>query len=88
MSINYHDNNVSILEQVLTLTMKDIFVRLRMGLADWDMDVFLREALINSSEIDKIKDLIKKYDDTYETSIKSNITLNEKYKILYKLRKK
>lgn len=87
MRINYHENNVRLLEQVLANTITDIFVRLRMAQAEWDLDVSLRYALTNPSETDKIKDLIKKYNDTYEVALRSNIKLNDKYKVLYKLDK-
>lgn len=60
-----------------------MFVQLKMGLADWDINLTLRQAFINNKK--KIKDISKKYDETFELTIKTNTQVNDKYKTLYKL---
>lgn len=57
-----------------------------MGLADWDFDAILRDALQEPSNLEQINDILIKYDKTFDFALKSNTTINDKYKILYKLR--
>lgn len=59
-----------------------------MGLADWDIDAILRDALSKHDNFDQIQDLVQKYNEAFDSAMKSNIQIQEKYKNLYKLDKK
>ena len=88
MLINYEENNKVLIEKTLERILKEIFVKLKMGLADWDLDAILRGALEEPSQIDQIQDIVKKYDETFDTAKVSNIQIQDKYKHIYKLVKK
>lgn len=85
MAINYYENNKKLIEKKLEKTINEIFRKLKMGLADWDFNDILRDALKEPSNLDKIKDVIRVYDETFALSIKTNIKINDKYKVLYQL---
>lgn len=84
--INYEENNKALIEKTLEKSIKEIFLKLKMGLADWDVDAILRDALQEPSKFEQIKDIAKKYDETFDTAKASNIKIKEKYKHIYKLR--
>jgi len=88
MSIDYPDNNRHLIETTLEGAINQMFVRLKMGLADWDVNDTLRSALQEPDHLDKIKDLINKYDKTFDVAKASNTEIKDKYKYLYKLNKK
>lgn len=85
MARNYDEQNRNLIEKTLEQTIKQIFIRMKLGLADWDVDATLRGVLQEPSRLKEIQDLVKKYDETFDLSIKSNTQLNEKYKSLYNL---
>lgn len=62
-----------------------MFVELRMGLADWEIDLPLRQALLKAEKSKQVMKLFNEYDETFELSISSNLQINKKYKHLYKL---
>lgn len=77
--------NQELLEKILETIIKKIFIRAKLGLADWDFDDNLRSVLQEPSRLPSLKDLAKKYDDTFDLSLKGKTKLKPKYKILYKL---
>jgi hypothetical protein len=84
--VNDHDDQErKLIEKVLEQLITQIFVRLKLGLADWDFNAKLRSVLQEPIFLNEIKDLLEKYDKTFDKSIKSNLQINEKYKTLYKL---
>lgn len=87
MGINFDDQNRNLIEKTLEQTIKQIFIRVKLGLADWDIDDILRSVLQEPIRLKDIQDLIKKYDDTFEMSLKANTKIQDKYKTLYKLNK-
>ena len=87
MLIN-QDQNKILIEKTLERNIKEIFVRLKFGLADWDIDDRLRDALQEPSLFDQIKDIVKKYDETFESAKGLNTQIQDKYKHIYKLEKK
>ena len=58
---------------------------MKLGFADWDIDLSLREALIKSGKLENVADLISKYDNTFDFSQKENVQIHDKYKHIYKL---
>lgn len=84
---NYDDQNRILFEETLDQITKQLFVRLKLGLADWDIDDKLRVALQEPTRLNLIQDIVKSYDETYDMSVKSNTKLKDKYKTLYKLNK-
>ncbi len=87
MIINYKTNNIRLLEQKLDGVIKEIFIKFRLGRADWDIDDILRCALVNSPELEKAKTLINNYNGIFDKALKAKLTLNNKYTVLYKLEK-
>ncbi len=85
MGINHDDQNRNLIESILEQTIKQIFIRTKLGLADWDIDGILRTVLQEPTRLKDIQDLVKKYDDTFEMSLKANTKIQDKYKSLYKL---
>ncbi len=83
---NHHDNNKKLVEQTLDRAIVQMFVRNKMGMADWDFNESLRLAMQDTDCLNNIKDLIKRYDETFDLAIKSNIQIDNKYKTLYKLK--
>jgi hypothetical protein len=88
MSNSDEKKNQALLEKILETVIKKIFIRAKLGLADWDFDDNLRAVLQEPSRLTALKDLIKKYDDTFALSMKGKTKLNPKYKVLYKLETK
>ncbi len=78
-----YDSNRLLVERTLDKTVAQMFLRCRLGLADWDFDQVLRTTLQQPEYLEKIKDIIKRYDTTIELA--KDLTISEKYKILYKL---
>jgi hypothetical protein len=64
---------------------KEIFVRLKMGLADWDVDDILRTALQEHDSLETVNDLLQSYDKTFETAKDSKVKINKKYKHIYSI---
>lgn len=83
--MDYHDNNKALIEKTLQVAVANMFKRCRLSLAEWDLNESLRQVLQDKTNLKKINDLIKKYDETYELAEKSNIQLNKKFNALYKL---
>ena len=86
MAINHNDNNIKLIEQTLDHVVQAMFKRAKMAPAEWDMDKFLRLALYAQHQLLKFDDLIRRYDETFDLAIKSNIKINDKYKNIYKLK--
>ena len=86
--INLPDNNRVLIEKTLEKAIREIFIRLKMGLADWDIDAILRDALEGPIHLERIQDIVKKYDETFDSAMKSKIQIQDKYKNLYMLRSK
>ncbi len=59
-----------------------------MGLADWDLDAILRDALEEPTSFDLIQDITNKYDEAFDIAKKSKIQIQAKYNNIYKLSKK
>jgi hypothetical protein len=83
--INFQENNKKLIEQVLIQTLKDLLAQLRMNLAEWDLKDPLRQVLKQNKNLDKLKYLCDKYDDTIMLADRSKVKLEDKYKYLYKL---
>lgn len=88
MSKSDEKKNQELIEKILETVIKKMFIRTKLGLADWDFDDNLRTALQEPSRLNALKDLVKKYDDTFALSLKGKTKLKPKYEVLYKLNKK
>lgn len=80
------NSSKQLLETTLDKAIAQIFVRCHMGLADWDLNDFLRQALQDPACLDKIKDILKHYDRTIEIARSSNVNIDTKYDYLYKIK--
>ena len=79
------DKNKKLIERILSESIRQMCIRSKLGLADWDIDSTLRSALQEPSRLKEIQDIIRKYDDTYDLALKSNCKIKTKYTSIYKL---
>lgn len=85
MSSFQDEQNKKLVEQTLDKAINQMLLRCRLAPADWDCDEQLRLALQHDDCLPKINLHRLTFDKTFETAIKSGITLDNKYNYIYKL---
>jgi hypothetical protein len=75
-----------LVEKTLARCIKEICVKLRLGLADWDLDSRLRQAIQHHTNFRNVATLVKQFDETSDMAVKSNIPIDPKFRALSKLK--
>jgi hypothetical protein len=83
---NYHENNRLLVEKALMNHVKDMCIRLQIGLADWDINEELRDAIQEHEDFWQVADLAEEFDTLFQTAMCSNVVIDPRFKSLYPMR--